>query len=151
MSKKFAVVTDAVSPRFMFEKWLVYYSSLFGIENIYILTYKGLAKGFRGWPVGGLIELPVAYNDEVRACFVSGFVSALLAAYTGVVRVDVDEFLVPDQRNGAPSLKTFLDGFDGPICQCVASTSSLATTRPTSTSRVPFSSRNASTPTAIRR
>ena len=114
MSKKIAVVTDAVSPSFMFEKWLMYYSGLFGSENIYILTYKGLAKGFRGWPVGGLIELPVAYNDEVRACFVSGFVSALLAAYTGVVRVDADEFLVPDQRDGALSLKTFLAGFDGP-------------------------------------
>ena len=115
MSKKIAVVTDAVSPGFIFDKWYSYYSSLFGAENIYIITYQGLANDFRGFPVGGLIELPVAYNDEVRAKFISNFVNGLLACYDGgVVRVDVDEFLIPDQSGGANSLKTFLETFGGP-------------------------------------
>ena len=68
---------------------------------------------FRDFKLGGLIELPVGYEDATRRAVISQFVSALLPCYDAVIRVDADEFLVVDPRS-APSLAAFVDSLDAP-------------------------------------
>jgi hypothetical protein len=113
MGKRIAVVTDAISSDFLFQTWYRYYSQQFDASALYVVTYKGLAGRFSGHNLGGLIELPEDYNDRIRASFISNFVTGLLAVYDGVVRVDVDEMLVPRSVAGIPTLREFLERFEG--------------------------------------
>jgi len=100
MPPRVAVVADALSSDFIFPHWYRYYGQLFGAENIFLVTYAGLSNQFRGFTLGGLVELPVGYDDQTRRRFVNSFVASLFACYDVVVRVDVDEFLVVDPREG---------------------------------------------------
>jgi hypothetical protein len=113
MSRKIAVVTDALSADLIFPVWLRYYGGLFGRENIFVLTYKGLGAPFRALELGGLIELPVGYNDETRRDVIAGLVKSLLGCYDTVIRVDADEFLVVDPRRRL-TLKAFIQGLEAP-------------------------------------
>jgi hypothetical protein len=113
MRTRVAVITDAVSQDFIFPIWYRYYSGLFGAQNIFIVTYAGLSLLFREFALGGLIELPVGYDDTTRRAVISQFVSSLLPCYDAVIRVDCDEFLVVDPRSAA-SLAAFVDGLDAP-------------------------------------
>lgn len=100
MSLKIAVVSDALSPELIFKHWHRYYGGLFGEKNLFLLTYAGLSDQFKNISLGGVIELPVGYDDNTRCKFISSFVTAMLASYDAVIRVDVDEFLVVDPREG---------------------------------------------------
>jgi hypothetical protein len=113
MPARVAVVTDAVSHEFIFPVWHRYYGGAFDVKNLFVITYAGLSSLFRDFDLGGIIELPVGYDDATRRDVISRFVSALLACYDTVIRVDVDEFLVVDPRN-APSLAAFVDDLDAP-------------------------------------
>ena len=113
MPARVAVVTDAVSNDFIFPTWYRYYGRLFGATNIFVVTYAGLAPLFREFTLGGLIELPVGYEDEIRRMVISRFVSSLLPCYDAVIRVDADEFLVVDPRHAA-SLAEFVGKLDVP-------------------------------------
>jgi hypothetical protein len=108
MPNKIAVVSDAVSPDFIFRYWHRYYSGLFGAKNIFIITYNGLSPLFRDFEFGGIIELPTAYDDQLRRDVIGRFVSTLLPCYETVIRVDTDEFLVVDPRV-SPSLREFIE------------------------------------------
>ena len=112
MIGRVAVVTDAVSPEFIFPIWHRYYANLFGAENLFLITYSGLSPLFAGYKLGGLIELPVGYDDNTRRDAITRFVSTLLSCYQTVVRVDADEFLVVDPRI-SPSLSAFIDEYKG--------------------------------------
>lgn len=109
---KISVVTDAVSDEHFFPLWLHYYGSRFGTENLFVITYRGRGTHFKAYDLGGVIELPREYDDALRAKFMSNFVTTLLTTYDGVVRVDTDEFLVP-QGGASVDLKAFLDDFRG--------------------------------------
>jgi hypothetical protein len=108
MPLRVAVVSDALSPDAIFPYWHRYYGDQFGVANLYVVTYADYGTQFRGIPLGGLIQLPVGYEDSARRKFISRFVTALLDCYEAVIRVDIDEFLVVDPRS-APSLAAYVE------------------------------------------
>lgn len=110
MARRVAVVTDALSEKFIFANWYRYYGGLFGFSNLYVVTYNGLSVAFKHLRLGGLLELPVAYDDNTRVAVVTNLVDALLSCYDTVIRVDSDEFLVTDPRI-SPSLSVWLEGY----------------------------------------
>ena len=110
---RIAVVSDAVSGDFIFPVWYRYYAGLFGAENLFVVTYSGLSPLFKDFKLGGLIELPVGYDDNIRRDTITRFVAVLLPCYDTVIRVDVDEFLVVDPRV-APNLSAFLESSNEP-------------------------------------
>ncbi len=113
MGLRVGVVTDAVSSRFVFPVWHRYYAAQFGAENLFVVTYAGCGAGFRDLRLGGLIELPVGYEDHTRLAAITPLVTSLLACYDVVIRVDADEFLVVDPRV-APSLAAFVEAMEQP-------------------------------------
>lgn len=96
MAKRVAVVTDAMSEQFCFPYWHRYYGELFGAQNLFVITYSGRRDLFAQVQLGGLVELPSGYEDQLRARVISRFVTTLLACYDLVIRADTDEFLVVD-------------------------------------------------------
>jgi hypothetical protein len=113
MPKRVAVVADAISAEHAFPIWHRYYGGLFGPSNIFLVTYEGLSAQFRGFEFGGLIELPVPYDNPTRRSALSHLVASLLACYDMIIRVDADEFLVVDPRV-AHSLADYLEGLSTP-------------------------------------
>jgi hypothetical protein len=107
-----AVVTDAISAEQYFPIWHRYYGSQFGSENIFLFSYQENVGEFRSFTLGGAIPIPHSYNDDVRRDRVSELTSELLRSYDIVLRVDVDEFLVPDPQ-AYPSLAALLSAWDG--------------------------------------
>jgi hypothetical protein len=97
--RKVAVVTVAVSEKNWFKKWHQYYGRVVGEENLFVLTVKSGAHRFADFPLGKVLELPHQFDDRLGAHAISDFVGVLLSDYDLVVRVDVDEFLVPDPRS----------------------------------------------------
>jgi hypothetical protein len=95
MAKHVAVVTDAVSPEFYFPIWHRYYASQFGADNLHVVTFDTQVDSFRQFKLGSLISLQ-KYNNNLRAEFVNDVVKQLLTNHDVVIRVDTDEFLVPD-------------------------------------------------------
>lgn len=112
MAARIAVVTDAVSDQFFFPAWHRYYGGLFGETALFVVTYAG-AAGFAGLPLGGLLRLPVGYDDTTRANVITDLVATLLGAYDVVIRVDTDEFLVVDP-SAAPSLRAYIETTEQP-------------------------------------
>ena len=109
---KIAVVTDAISANAYFPVWHTYYGDQFGARNIYVFTYALNAAAFEGVEIGGLQLISDSYNDDVRKEAITAFVCQLLESYETVIRVDVDEFLVPDPlRSG--SLAELLANWSG--------------------------------------
>lgn len=96
--KKIAVISDATSTDFFFPVWKRYYGDLFGLDNLYIITYSGMRAIFANSGISHIWEINSPYNDELRARIVSHLVTVLLETYDVVLRCDVDEFLVPDKE-----------------------------------------------------
>jgi hypothetical protein len=69
---------------------------MFGVENIHVFTYLQNRDAFNGFSVGGIHPLSDAYHDDLRKDTITAFVADLLDSNDMVLRVDVDEFLVPD-------------------------------------------------------
>ncbi len=111
--KKYAIVTDATSAGFIFPKWYDYYSSQFGGENIYICTYKDGLNQFKSYELGHVKIIAHEYDDDIRAYKINELVEKLLEFYEIVIRVDIDEFLVPEDTSYT-NLKEFLDKWNGP-------------------------------------
>lgn len=116
--KRVAVVSDATSSGFLFQKWLSYYGALFGSTNLYLITYEGLSEQFRDSGLGFVWELQAKYNDSLRAKTISSLVSTLLQTYDVVIRCDIDEFLVPDRRH-YPDLRNFIEQTDLPYVTAI--------------------------------
>lgn len=113
MAIRVAVITDANSSGFIFPFWHRYYGGLFGCANLFVVTYSGLSNTFDSFDLGGILELPVGYDDTVRCGVINDLVAALRHCYDWVVRVDADEFLVVDPRVAA-SLASFLETVEHP-------------------------------------
>jgi hypothetical protein len=113
MTVRVAVVSDALSPDAIFPHWHRYYGDMFGIDNLFVITYSGYGTAFKALTLGGLVQLPVGYEDSLRRQFISKFVTSLLTCYDAVVRVDIDEFLVVDPRV-APSLSAYIQTMSDP-------------------------------------
>lgn len=112
MARRVAVLTDSLSDEFFFPLWVKYYGDMFGKESLHVIAYAG-GCSFFGQPLGGILRLPVPYDDKTRADVISDYVCTLLGVYDVVIRVDVDEFLVVDPRL-YDSLKAFVDAVDKP-------------------------------------
>lgn len=91
-----AVISDAVSTGFYFPVWHRYYASQFGERNIYLITYPACSSAFHPYELGGVTELPNTFLDHIRAKAISAYVRFLLQIYDVVIRVDTDEFIIPD-------------------------------------------------------
>ena len=96
--KKICVISDATSPDFWFPLWYQYYSKQFGSSALHLVTYEGLSHRFRKYELGGLTELPCAYNDVLRSRVISAAVNTLLYTHDIVIRCDVDEFLIANPK-----------------------------------------------------
>jgi hypothetical protein len=112
MAIRIAVVTDALSDQFYFPVWRQYYGGLFGDANLFVVAYEAGAE-FRGPGLGGVVRLPVRYDNATRANVVAGVVATLLGAYDVVIRVDTDELLVVDPRT-APTLRDYIESTNRP-------------------------------------
>lgn len=97
-AKRVAVITDTTSSAFYFDLWQRYYGAQFGVENLFVVTSLGSLAEFRSLALGGVWHSTHDYDDRARARTMSAAVTFLLTSYQYVVRVDVDEFLVPDPR-----------------------------------------------------
>ena len=97
MTKRVAVVTDAVSSDFYFPLWHRYYAGQFGADNLYVITLETEAASFRRFTLGGLVPTG-SYNNRFRIDVVNQLVNDLLANHDVVIRVDTDEMLVADPR-----------------------------------------------------
>ncbi len=112
--KQYAIVTDAISSKFIFEKWYRYYADQFGGENIFLCTYGNkINREFRDYSLGKVIQIGKEYNDDARKIKINDLVKSLLNIYDVVIRVDVDEFLIPENTT-FKTLKSFLDQWKGP-------------------------------------
>lgn len=109
---RIAVLTDAVSDQYFFPIWRRYYGGMFGDSNLFVVTYAGGSK-FNDEALGGVIRLPVGYDNATRARMISDMVCSLLGAYDAVIRVDADEMLVVDPEV-APSLRAYIESTDRP-------------------------------------
>jgi hypothetical protein len=81
-----------------FPLWYRYYGSLFGSENLFVVTYQGHSPQFRPFDLGSLWQVNRPYSETLRAALISDFVAVLLRTYDIVIRCDVDEILVADPR-----------------------------------------------------
>jgi hypothetical protein len=113
MTKRVAVISDTISTDKLFWVWYNYYSMLFGANNLYLVTYRGLSHHFANIELGGLWEVPENYNDPVRTRVITSLIGALLRSYDCVVRADIDEMLVPDPRRSA-DLGAYIESLDRP-------------------------------------
>ena len=111
--RNIAVVTDAVSTGGWFPKWLDYYSRAVGRENIVVCCYSGLRENFRKHGLKFVKEIGFNYNNDVRCDALSSIVQNLLSIYDLVIRVDTDEFIVPNPEK-FQNLKAYLQEFSGP-------------------------------------
>jgi hypothetical protein len=109
MTKRVAVITDAMASDYFFPYWHRYYAAQFGAENLHVVTYAGLGPAFAGFTLGSLEALPSLYDDTQRPLHIAGRVAELLKTHDVVLRCDVDEFLVPDPRKHA-SLAAYVEG-----------------------------------------
>lgn len=94
--RKIALVTDTLSTGYYFPTWLKYYSNFIAHHDIYICGYRSAPLDIQSLPSGNIIYIADDYSDEIRAEKISVLVKSLLDSYDTVVRVDTDEFLVPD-------------------------------------------------------
>ena len=107
MDRPVAVITDATSPGYVFPHWVRYYGSQFGLGNLYVVTYRGMARRFPKARFGAVVEMDFAYSNVRRATAIADLVATLLRTHGAVIRCDVDEFLVPDPER-SPSLADYV-------------------------------------------
>jgi len=108
-----AIVTDAVSANNYFPLWHAYYSRQFSPQSIFVFTYLENEQEFRNFELGGLTALPQSYNDDLRRDVITRFVGQLLNVHSVVIRVDIDEFLVPEPSRFL-SLSSYVNNVEVP-------------------------------------
>jgi hypothetical protein len=95
--RRVAVITDTVSAGFYFPLWHKYYSSHVGADNIFVVSYGASLNEFENYTLGGLWRIRT-FNNKVRCESIASLCSLLLSEYDYVIRVDTDEFIVPDPK-----------------------------------------------------
>ena len=112
--KKIAAMTMVRRGRPFLEKWIEYYGTQLGKENIYVYL-DGEGQVIPEWCPDSCnisaiprMDLPIAKGDRVRARFLSQKAAELFAqGYDIVIGTDVDEYITPDPIHGS-SLADFL-------------------------------------------
>ena len=118
--KRICAVTMARNDTFFLRKWVSYYGSVLGEENLYIYL-DGKDQSFPGYTGPARVEAVERIGGQVVAAekrrlkFLSDRQAELLQRYDLVIGVDVDEFVVVDPALGQ-DLVTYLSGRDVPVC-----------------------------------
>lgn len=97
---------------FFVRKWIEYYGSQFGLENLYLILDghdQPLPENHEKINVIRIPHIPLsrAKGDKNRSKIVSNFAKALFLRYDLVIASDIDEFLVLDPKQKI-SLKEYL-------------------------------------------
>lgn len=120
--KKIAAITMARNDHFFVAKWIRYYGTQLGEENLYVFL-DGEDQpipenaGKANITIRQHISLSRAKGDKARAHFLSGFAQWLMQekGYDMVIGTDADEFLVVDPDCGK-SLAAYLTEIAVPVC-----------------------------------
>lgn len=103
--KSFACALTMVRDDYFFlERWIRYYGGLFGKSALYIVNHGGnprVAEIAEGCTV---INIPDMFNemfDAMRWRMLTHFANGLRSYYEFVVVGDVDEYVLPDPKQGA--------------------------------------------------
>ena len=99
--KKIAVISMVRNDSFFVSKWIHYYGSLFGHENLFLVLDgldQPLPESHESINVIRVPHIPLgrASGDRNRARLVSHLAKALFFRYQLVIACDIDEFLVVD-------------------------------------------------------
>ena len=114
--KRIAALTMVRNGDFFLEKWIRYYGSLLGKENLYVF-FDGTDQTVPAFAEGCNTELVpriagnVSQADKGRISFISSQAMELFARYDMLIGTDVDEFLIVDPALGI-SLPDFLSSLD---------------------------------------
>lgn len=114
--KKICALTMVRNDEFYLKKWVEYYGSELGVQNLYIFL-DGKDQEVPQWCAGTNIEavdkIPgqVVEAEKGRLDFLSAKAAELLKSYDLVIGVDADEILVVDPALGQ-SLKEYLSEAD---------------------------------------
>ena len=109
-TKRCAVITDAAASGYLLPAWIDYYGGAFGYDNLIVVCYQEKLPQLEARVVR-LLSVDWAYSENLRVELSNNLVQGLLQKYSIVIRVDVDEFLVPDPRK-YPSLRHYVDNLD---------------------------------------
>lgn len=99
--RKIAAVTMLRNDDFFLEKWVDYYGSQLGKENLYVFfdgedqTVPSFCEGVNVTKVPH-VDCDVKTGDKLRINYISDRTRELFGKYDAVVGTDVDEFLIPD-------------------------------------------------------
>lgn len=120
--KKVAAITMARNDEFFLERWIQYYGSQLGNENLYIYLDgedQNIPQNAGKATVVHCKRIPgqVVSAEKRRLAHLSQVAADLLQTYDLVIGVDADEFLVVDPNCGK-SLKEYLSGIK--IASCVS-------------------------------
>lgn len=104
--KKIAVLTMARNDEFFLNRWIRYYGSLFGEENLYIYL-DGLDQkppgeaGNANIKIVEKLGIKVVVAEKLRLSFLSDRAAELFKdGYDLVIGCDSDEFLIVDEKTG---------------------------------------------------
>jgi hypothetical protein len=109
-----AVLTVARDEAAMLPRWVRWYGSQVGVENLVVVddnTTDGSTDGLP-CPVLRIPGFAAGEFEQRRIALVSGLAQGLLQSYDWVVFTDVDEFLVPDPAHHA-DLPAYLEARAG--------------------------------------
>ena len=100
-TKTIAVISMVRSDTFFADKWITYYGSQFGFENLYLfidgLDQKppSLSKKINCYQIPH-VEYSRVKSDRKRSRYISKFACDLFVKYEIVLAMDIDEFLTVD-------------------------------------------------------
>ncbi len=103
--KRIAAVTTVRNDEFFLRKWVSYYGSQLGEENLYVFLDgkdQQIPEWCRGVNVEAIDKIPgkVVEMDRRRAAIMSAKAASLLESYDMVIGTDGDEFIVADPKLG---------------------------------------------------
>ena len=111
-TKTIAVISMVRSDTFFADKWITYYGSQFGFENLYLFIdgldqkLPSLSKKINCYQIPH-VEYSRVKSDRKRSRFISKFACDLFVKYEIVLAMDIDEFLTVDPFQKI-SLKDYL-------------------------------------------
>jgi len=103
MNTSVAVVTMVKDDLFFLRKWIDYYGTQFGRQNLYIINHDrgpAVAAASEGCNLIGIPQGDTADFDRARWRLLNGLVNGLLPYYAHVIVGDVDELVALDPATG---------------------------------------------------
>tara|TARA_Y100000389_G_scaffold204826_1_gene259951 strand:+ start:4227 stop:5069 length:843 start_codon:yes stop_codon:yes gene_type:complete len=100
-TKTIAVISMVRSDTFFADKWITYYGSQFGFENLYLFIdgldqkLPSLSKKINCYQIPH-VEYSRVKSDRKRSRYISKFACDLFVKYEIVLAMDIDEFLTVD-------------------------------------------------------